>query len=48
MLFGVERGNDFEDEVYFKWWRVVTPRFSDADLIALNYKLFSLVTNYQF
>ena len=38
VLSRVGRGDDFEDEVYFKRGRVVTPRFLDFDQIGFIYK----------
>ena len=49
MLFGVGRGDDFEDEVCFKQGRVVTPRFPDinfTDLIIINFSLNRYYTAY--
>ena len=41
VLFRAWRGDDFEDEVYFKWGRVVTPRFSDIKNINLIFNVIS-------
>ena len=49
MLFEVGCGDDFEDEVYFKRGRVVTPRFPDInfmDLININFSLNRFYTVY--
>ena len=39
-IFRAWRGDDFEDEVCFKWGRVVTPRFSVINFIILIFNKF--------
>ena len=46
--FGVVRGDDFEDEVYFKRGRVVSPRFSEINSLILIFNKFVLFNIYQF
>ena len=47
MLFEVGCGDDFDDEVYFKRGRVVTPRFPDINFTVLIIKLYSFIRFYR-
>ena len=46
MLFGVGRGDDFEDEVCFKRGRVVTPRLPDLTIIYYSFNRYYTVYPY--